>query len=418
MFSAKCVSIWNKFRTESRGSVATMFGLALVPLMFFTGAAIDYSRLVQERTRFQAALDAAALSIANSEDTVPVSVLQARAENYFAASYRNAGFGPGLQITVSRANSIITVKGSADVEMTIMKVAGYDKMKVGASTSVTAGRKKIEIALVLDNTGSMGWSGKMDALKASVGSLIDGLKTKVANPGDVKMSIVPFNTEVKIDTGYFNAGWLRWDVTLENTSLSTSERQPPLPADWKGCLADRDQPYDVSSAPAGIHTSRYVAAKCHASGLAKVEPLTSNLETIRTRAQSMVANGYTNIAIGYTMGLATLRSDSPFGSASSNNSNVQKFMIVLTDGDNTRNRWSSNATTIDTRLSAACAQAKTNTTDKNVTIYTIRVIEGNAALLKSCASDPTKYYNVTDASGLQPVFQKILKSIQGTRITS
>ena len=418
MFTNTFVSKWNRFRADTRGNVAMMFGLIIIPLMFFAGAAIDYSRLTAERAKFQAAIDAAALSIVGAADSVTVAELQTRAENYFAAAYGIGSYGNGVSITVSKANQIITVRGNAQVEMTIMKVAGYDKLPVSATTKVTAGRKKIEIALVLDNTGSMGSAGKIEALKASVSDLIDGLKKKVVNPDDVKLSIVPFNTEVKVDAGYFNAAWLRWDVTLENPSLSASDQPPPLPADWTGCLADRDQPYDISSEPAGILTTRYVAAKCHASGLAKMEPLTTDLEAIRTRANSMAPNGFTNIAIGYTMGLATLRNDSPFGANSSTGADVEKFMIVLTDGDNTRNRWSSDVATIDTRLSSACARAKTDATDKNVKIYTICVVNGNAALLQSCASDPSKFFDVSSASQLQPVFKKILESIQAVRITS
>lgn len=149
-----------------------------------------------------------------------------------------------------------------------------------------------------------------------------------------------------------------------------------------------------------------------------MEPLTTDLEAIRTRANSMVPNGFTNIAISYTMGLATLRNGSPFGANSSTGADVEKFMIVLTDGDNTRNRWSSDVATIDTRLSSACARAKTDATDKNVKSYTIRVVNGNAALLQSSASDPSKFFDVSSASHLQPVFKKILESIQAVRITS
>ncbi|MCC2096935.1 MAG: VWA domain-containing protein [Hyphomicrobiales bacterium] len=418
MFTDTFASKWNKFRNDACGNVAMMFGLTIIPLVFFAGAAIDYSRLTAEKAKFQAAIDAAALSITGAPDSVSVSELQTRAENYFAAAYGVASYGAGINITVTKADQIITIHGTTLVDMTIMKVAGYDKMPVSATTKVTAGRKKIEIALVLDNTGSMGSAGKIEALKASVSDLIDGLKQKVVNPDDVKLSIVPFNTEVKVDPGYFNAAWLRWDVTLANPSLSTWDQQPPLPADWTGCLADREQPYDISSEPANAPATRYVAAKCHATGLAQMAPLTTNLEDIRTRANSMTPNGATNIAIGYTMGLATLRKDSPFGANAGKGANVEKFMIVLTDGDNTRNRWSDDVATIDTRLSSACARARTDATDKKVKIYTIRVVNGNAALLKSCASDPGKFFDVSSASQLQPVFKKILESIQAVRITS
>ena len=142
--------------------------------------------------------------------------------------------------------------------------------------------------------------------------------------------------------------------------------------------------------------------------------LTTNLEAVRTRANSMNPTGNTNVTIGLSTGLATLRSDSPFGTTSSNASNVQKFLILLTDGDNTMNRWTNNSGQINARLSAACTQARSG----NVTIFTIRVIAGNATLLRNCATTPAMFYDVNDASQLQPAFQKILETIDGIRITS
>ncbi len=415
---AKTVSTWNRFKNDRRGGVGLIFGLAIVPIMLFAGAAIDLSRLTTERSRLQAALDATALSLTKAGDTATLPQLQLQAQQFFAASYGAGQFGQNSVVTVSKSNSVITVAGSTDVDMTLMRIAGYNQMTVRAKTGVTAERKKIELALVLDNTGSMGSAGKMTALKAAVNDLIDELKKKVVSPDDVKLSIIPFNTQVRINTAYSGAPWLRWDVIVENGSLSWSDRQPPTPASWQGCLVDRDQPYDTSSQPAGMFITRYVAAKCHATSLAMVEPLTTDLELIRARAQSMTPNGFTNVTIGLATGLATLRSDTPFGAISSTGSNVKKFMIVLTDGDNTRNRWDSNALSIDPRLDSACAQAKTDFIDKKVKIFTIRVINGNAALLKKCATNPSMYYEVNNASELQPVFKKILDAIQGVRITS
>ena len=128
----------------------------------------------------------------------------------------------------------------------------------------------------------------------------------------------------------------------------------------------------------------------------------------------MAPTGNTNVTIGLAMGLATLNPASPLGKGSSNASNVQKFLILLTDGDNTMNCWTSDSVQIDSRLSQACTQARSG----NVTIFTIRVIAGNANLLRNCATTPAMYYDVNDASQLQPAFQKILEAIEGIRITS
>lgn len=51
-----------RFAHDSRGSLAVTFAIALIPLLFAVGAAIDYSRAVAFKTAAQAALDSAVLA--------------------------------------------------------------------------------------------------------------------------------------------------------------------------------------------------------------------------------------------------------------------------------------------------------------------------------------------------------------------
>lgn len=374
---------------------------------------MDYSRAVTERERLQQALDATALFLAHEPKTATEVDLTQKARTKFEALFRTGALANAPTITVSKGTSSLTLRASSSVDTAFMKLAGVNNLALGVSTQVNNERNKIEIALVLDNTGSMAHAGKMDALKAAVSSLINTLNSKVVEPDDVKLSIVPFNTEVKISTALVSAPWLRWDVTLENPSFGAG-RLPPTQTTWQGCVSDRDQPFDIGAVAPSDHFRRYVASVCHYNGLQQMEPLTTNLELVRARSNAMTPTGNTNIAIGLTMGLATLRSDSPFGATSSSAANVKKFVILLTDGDNTQNRWTNARNQIDDRLTLACNEAR----GAAVGIYTIRVIQGNEPLLRSCATNPSMYYNVEDASQLTPVFQRILESIGGIRIAA
>jgi hypothetical protein len=91
-------------------------------------------------------------------------------------------------------------------------------------------------------------------------------------------------------------------------------------------------------------------------------------------------------------------------------------MIVLTDGDNTQSlvdgAVNKNQKVIDDRTRLACASAK-----KAATVYTIRLVSGNASLLRDCASDKDKYYDVTEPSKLERVFEMIVKEISATRLS-
>jgi hypothetical protein len=87
-------------------------------------------------------------------------------------------------------------------------------------------------------------------------------------------------------------------------------------------------------------------------------------------------------------------------------------MIILTDGDNTQNRWTSSSTSIDARTKKACDNIKAD----NIKLYTVRVINGNASLLKNCATKESMFYDVEQASELGNVFAAIAQNLANLRL--
>jgi hypothetical protein len=232
--------------------------------------------------------------------------------------------------------------------------------------------------------------------------------------------VAPFNTQVRVDASLATASWLRWDRTLENPNLGAAMASPPTPATWGGCISDRDQNYDITGERPIGGTSNYVAAKCEYGPLARTIFLTSDFNLARTTIASMSPAGATNITIGLATALATLTADSPFGDASSNDPDTQRYVILLTDGNNTQNRWggtgyegNSYVPNIDDRLSQACAQAR----NRGIQVFTVRVIDGNEPLLRSCATNPSMYFPATTAADIAPIFAAILQRISNARLT-
>ena len=91
---------------------------------------------------------------------------------------------------------------------------------------------------------------------------------------------------------------------------------------------------------------------------------------------------------------------------------LTKIIVLMTDGDNTENRWTGNTNSIDARTALACQSVK----DSDVTLYTIRLIEGNATLLSECATSAETYYEVEDVQDLVPTFKAIGEQISQLRI--
>src|ERR1700748_3570664 len=85
----KFLGLLHRFAGAADGNVAILFTIALVPLITFVGAAIDYSRANMARTSMQAALDSAALMVSKdlSAGTITTSQVSAKAQAYFTALY-------------------------------------------------------------------------------------------------------------------------------------------------------------------------------------------------------------------------------------------------------------------------------------------------------------------------------------------
>jgi hypothetical protein len=126
----------------------------------------------------------------------------------------------------------------------------------------------------------------------------------------------------------------------------------------------------------------------------------------------MQAAGNTNVTIGLVWGWHALTASQPLPEGSDPAPDKDKVIVLLTDGDNTQNRWSTSSSSIDQRTALACTNAKA----ANIKIYTVRVIDGDATLLKNCASKPTMYYDVQQASQLNSVFSSIAQNLANLRI--
>jgi Flp pilus assembly protein TadG len=411
---ALMLTTFRRFLAQDTGATAVIFGLSVVPVLGVGFAAIDYSRAAQVRTQIQSAVDATALMLSRDGIKLTDAELRSRGQAYFAASFRNETGATLAPLTVTRDGKIVRVALSGSVPTVGSRVMGKPGLDVAVASTSEWSDKKIELALVLDNTGSMsdtiGGQRKIDALKAAALDLLSTLKTVARTPETVKVSIVPFDTQVKLDR-------------------IASEKQPwlrlhgiPQWSSWRGYVGDREQigNYDVTdAAPNGgvaatLYPAQARAAFNGADTLAVVRPLTNDFTALEATIKSMTPSGFTNVAIGVAWGHATLSPGTPLTQgAAFGTDGVEKFMVVLTDGDNTRNSFGQSPGVIDQRTRLACDSAKSS----GVKVYTIRLLAGNATLLRECATRPDMYKDVKNAGELKQVFQAIASEITSLRLT-
>ena len=143
---------------RSDGSVAIIFALCAIPIFIAAGMAIDVGRAYAVKVRLGAALDAAALAV-GSETNQTAAQLAADMQNYFTANYPSTALGTNVSVTPVPANADLTAttvnyQAQATVPMTLMRIIGVNSITVTA-TAQTQKTTGLEIAVVLDNTGSM-----------------------------------------------------------------------------------------------------------------------------------------------------------------------------------------------------------------------------------------------------------------------
>jgi Flp pilus assembly protein TadG len=389
---------------DRTASVVPLLAIALVPLIGAVGAAVDYSRAANVRAGLQAALDSTALMLSRDAQSLSGTEVNQKATDYFKALFAQPqAFNVQLTSTYSEpavGSHAVKVNGSASLNTTFIRIYGQTQMDVAASTEVVWGVKRLELALALDNTGSMASDGKMAALKTAAHSLLDTLKNAAKKPDDIKVAIVPFATRVNIGTEFKDEFWIDYGVN----DIKKSK--------WTGCVEDRDQSNDVlDTAPVSGTKSTYFPAETCGS-LAKAMPLTNDWTALHAKVDEMAPSGNTNVTIGLVWGWHALTGNAPFPQGSPAQPDLDKVIILLTDGENTQNRWTTSTYSIDKRTTAACDNIKA----ANIKLYTVRVIDGNATLLKNCATKPDMYYDVQQADQLNTVFNAIAQNLANLRI--
>jgi Flp pilus assembly protein TadG len=202
-----------RFAAERRANVAITFGLALVPIMGLTGAAIDFSRANSVKAEMQTALDSTALMVSKTAASLNASQVQSAAQDYFTALFTRPEAN-NVQINASYANnggSSVVVSASADMATDFVGILGYKTITVTSSATAKWGSTRVRVALVLDNTGSMASAGKITALKTATTNLLTQLQNAATNDGDVYVSIVPFSKDVSVNTAAnVSADWIDW----------------------------------------------------------------------------------------------------------------------------------------------------------------------------------------------------------------
>ncbi|PRD41888.1 hypothetical protein C5748_19310 [Phyllobacterium phragmitis] len=270
-----------RFRRDEGGNFAIMTVFVMAPLLLAGMAAIDAANLVRTKTNVQHALDAAALAVGRRfGGGASEAVMQDYGQKFFAANLKVMN-PDNVQFNIVLPSDGDTKKQiSAVADLTYNSLFGTLANSLGGGdwngfkyhmVSDVRVKNTVEVALVLDNSGSMSEKGtgsgedRIDLLRTAATQLVDsmagqaGLMTRIDK--SVQFSVVPFAASVNVGPQYADdpsATWLdkegRSSIHYENFDISqpitlgTNKQLAFLDGQYKRTgkgwpISERDRPY-------------------------------------------------------------------------------------------------------------------------------------------------------------------------------
>jgi len=184
----------NYFQDES-GNVAIMFAVTLTSLLLCTGAALDLTDLNSRKLTLQSATDAAVLAAAVSGET-NLKDLEVVAKTIFKENFtlKKSESVKDFKLSLSDENEL-NLTTRIEKPTILMGIAGIDVIDAEVeATTFLMSKTPLDIALVLDRTGSMAGPNIKGLINASRGFINE----MTASGRDVRIAVVPFSDYVNI----------------------------------------------------------------------------------------------------------------------------------------------------------------------------------------------------------------------------
>jgi len=475
-----------RFMQDRGGNFALMFGVVVATLAAAVGFGVDTVQLYNARTALRGAVDAAVTSTARDLTTGVIRPADAEkvVKAFLSANSSGGILTPG-RITLDRLTvdqTARTVEAAAHVDVDLFfPLFGMDKTKRVTNTSAAIySDKQIEVAMMLDLTGSMQKTRKTDkigdlkaAAENAVRTMLDGQDPK--NPR-VRVAIVPYASGVNVGA----LGKMTYAETSSSSDLPpvagssllvAKTGKTTLPSfgqytsvvssafpNSDACATERktrdgkadftaDGPDTVRTDKSGKQYYALVNRDNRLSGQgmnkcpnAKVIPLTADSAALLDSIYDFSANGYTGGAIGvqwtYYMLSPRWRSairsaDLGDGPSDTNSKKISKVAILMTDGEFNTVYAGVSGTNNNGQGGLARGNAERicdNMKSDGIEVFTIGFAlpsdEASAArdVLKNCSSTDKSssmkhFFDVSTGEELNQAFQSIIANTERLALT-
>ena len=345
-------------RDDEEGSFVIFSLFILVVMVMIGGLAIDVMRYENLRTTMQNSVDRAVLAAADLDQTVDAEAVVA---DYLDKAGMNT-LPYEVDVFESKVGSVVTgrkvtVSASADLRTYFMKMMGTPTISTPAKSTAEEAVNEIEISMILDVSGSMGWGTKLANMQSAAKTFVTEVLEDV-EPGQVSINVVPYSTQVNAGSTLLNQFTHTADhnyshcVDFESSDFNSTTLSPtvtlqqaghfdPWSGYWRGTFEEM---------AADGYTPSWV---CRTESDFEITPWSLSESDIHNQIDGFTARGNTSIDVAVKWGSALLDpstrpvftalratptvstdfiGDRPYDY---NNDAALKFMVVMTDGINT-----------------------------------------------------------------------------------
>ncbi|MBM7069190.1 Tad domain-containing protein [Actibacterium sp. 188UL27-1] len=361
------------FARDEDGGMIVFSLYMLIAMLMIGGIAFDLMRYENLRTQLQNTTDAATLAAANLNNSQDPEFV---VNDYFKKAIVSQ-FLKDVKVTPTATSRTVSAKAEARVVTTFMQWSGVDELELTTLGTARQDVGEIEIAMVLDMSGSMTRNGREGKLKEAAKIFIDTVYPEPLAPPSERptISMIPYNDQVNLGPNfgpYFNVedthnfSWcvrlpssvfetVTWDEDLELERIAHYDRvthsgnrrkyrsyndlpQPQCPTDNTNAILMHE--YDPVKLRTYIEddleadpyswTAISLGAKF---GVAMLDPSTNGI------VQDIITDdstpGVPNLLDVNAADLPKPYDYFPYPSATKKVKNI-KIMVLMTDGRNTR----------------------------------------------------------------------------------
>ncbi|WP_068114504.1 TadE/TadG family type IV pilus assembly protein [Tropicimonas marinistellae] len=290
-----------RFRQDEDGAFVVFTLYILLCMLMAVGMAIDTVRFENARAKLQNTLDRAVLAAASLDQSLDAEDV---VEDYF----KKAGLEDYLDDVDVDANvnaRTVSATASAKIGTMFMDMVGIETLTAPASGTATESIGDLEIALVLDNSGSMRGT-RLSLLKPAARDFIDAVaRDDTETDSTTAISIVPFATQVSAGSDLL--GQISTTADHNYSHCVTFEDADFYAVDMPSTTTYRQTGhFDRQSASSNSYKPSNSNLICPVDDSRHITPWSTDATYLKGRIDDMTANGWTSIEIGTKWGAALL----------------------------------------------------------------------------------------------------------------